>query len=80
MTAGDRARELWRRRSDGAAYLVELEDDRVLAADGPLVEDELSRESLALRRASQGRSAAFTAEAAELDAHRGDYDRQRLEI
>ena len=77
---GERARELWRRREGGEAYLVEVEDDRVLSAEGPLAEDELSRESLALRRASQGRSPAFTPEAVDLDRRRDEFDRQRLEI
>jgi hypothetical protein len=80
VTTGDRARELWRRRESGETYLVELEDDRVLSVDGPLADDELSRESLALRRASQGRSPAFTAEAADFDGRRDEFERQRLEI
>lgn len=77
---GERVRELWRSRDGGEAYLVELEDDRVLSAEGPLAEDELSRESLALRRASQGRQPAFTPESVELDRRREEFDRQRLEI
>ncbi len=77
---GERTRELWRRHEGGEAYLVEVEDDRVLSAEGPLAEDELSRESLALRRASQGRSPAFTPEAVDLDRRRDEFDRQRLEI
>ncbi len=77
---GDRARELWRHRESGEAYLVEVEDGRVVSGDGPLGEDELTRESLAMRRASQGRSPAFTEEAADLERRRDEFDRQRLEI
>ena len=62
---GDRVRELWRHRDSGETYLVELEDGRVLSGDGPLAEDELTREALTLRRAAQGRMPAFTPEAAE---------------
>ena len=80
MTTGDRARELWRRREGGETYVVEIEDDRVLSVEGPLAEDELSRESLALRRAAQGRLPAFTAVAADFDRRRDEFDRQRLEI
>ena len=77
---GDRSRELWRHRESGDAYLVELEEGKVVSGDGPLAEDELTRESLAMRRASQGRSPAFTEEAAELERRRNEFDRQRLEI
>ena len=77
---GDRARELWRHRGSGEAYLVDLEEGRVVSGDGPLADDELTRESLAMRRASQGRSPAFTPEAAELERRRDEFDRQRLEI
>jgi hypothetical protein len=78
--ATNRIRELWRRRDGGQAYLVELEEDRVVAADGPLAAGELTEEALALRRAAQGRSPSFTAEAAELDRRRDEFERERLEI
>ena len=80
MTTGERVRELWRSRDGRETYLVELEDDRVLSAEGPLAEDELSRESLALRRAAQGRSPAFAPKAVDVDRRRDEFDRQRLEI
>jgi hypothetical protein len=78
--ATNRIRELWRHRDDRQAYLVELEDDRVVAADGPLAESELTEKALALRRAAQGRSPSFTAEAAELDRRRDEFERERLEV
>ena len=77
---GDRVRELWRHRDSGEAYLVELEDGRVLSGDGPLAVDELTREALTLRRAAQGRMPAFTLEAADLAERSDEFDRQRLEI
>ncbi|MBD0290387.1 MAG: hypothetical protein ICV74_03950 [Thermoleophilia bacterium] len=75
-----RARELWRHRASGEAYLVDLEEGRVASADGPLAPDELTPESLAMRRASQGRGQAYTMEAAELDRRRDEFDRERLEL
>lgn len=77
---GDRARELWQHRESGEAFLVELEDERVLSADGPLSGDELTREALDLRRAAQGRSPAFTEEAVDLERRRHEFDRRRLEV
>ncbi len=74
-----RAREIWRERETGTAYLVEIEGGRVVSANGPLAEDELRDEALAYRHAAQGRSPAFTSEAAELDRRRGEFDREPLE-
>ncbi len=73
-----RAREIWRERETGAAYLVELEDGRVVSANGPLGEDELRDEALAYKHAAQGRSPGFTTEAAELERRREDFDREPL--
>lgn len=78
--ATDRVRELWRRREGGDAYLVEVSEERVVAAEGPLSDEELTEESLAMRRAAQGRSPAFTAEAAELERRRDEFDRERLDV
>ncbi len=74
-----RAREVWRHRETGEAYLVELEDGRVVSANGPVGEDELGGEALAYKHAAQGRSPAFTAEAAELDGRRDEFDREPLD-
>jgi len=73
-----RAREIWRHRETGEAYLVELEGDRVVSANGPVGEDELRDEALAYKHAAQGRSPAFTPEAAALDGRRGEFDREPL--
>jgi hypothetical protein len=75
-----RVRELWRHRESGDAFLVEVEDGRVVAAEGPLAADELTDEALALRRAAQGRSPSFTPEAADLDGRRHEFEREPLEI
>ena len=74
-----RAREIWRHRATGDAYLAELEDGRVVAASGPLGEDELRDEALAYKHAAQGRSPAFTPEAADLDRRREEFDRRPLD-
>ena len=75
-----RTREVWRHRETGEAYLVDVEDDRVVTAEGPLADDELSADSLAMRRAAQGRSPAFTQEATDLDGRKDEFDRERLDI
>ncbi len=74
-----RARELWRHRETGEAWLVETEGDRVVSASGPLTRDQLEEEALAYKHAAQGRAPAFTEEAADLDRRRGEFDRERLE-
>ena len=73
-----RSREIWRHR-DGDAYLVELEDDRVLAATGPVGEDELGAAATAWKDASLGRSPAFSPEAADLERRRDQFTREPLE-
>ncbi|MBA2616089.1 MAG: hypothetical protein H0U90_10025 [Actinobacteria bacterium] len=77
---GDHTRELWRHRETGEAFLVELEDGRVLSGDGPLSADELTREALALRRGAQGRSPAFTEDATSLEGRRAEFQRERLQV
>jgi hypothetical protein len=74
-----RAREVWRHRETGEAYLVEVEDGRVVVANGPLGEDELREDALAYKHAAQGRSPAFTSEAADLDRRREEFDRRPLD-
>ena len=73
--ADERLRELWRHRESGELYLVELQDERVVSAHGPLGEDEAGAESLAWRTASHGRSAAFSPEATRLEERRDEYER-----
>jgi hypothetical protein len=75
---GTRSREIWRHRERGDAYLVELEDDRVIAASGPVGPDELEGAAVAWKDASLGRSPGFTAEAATLEAARDEFDREPL--
>ncbi|MBD0291787.1 MAG: hypothetical protein ICV74_11070 [Thermoleophilia bacterium] len=75
-----RARELWRHRTSGDAYLVDVEEGRVASADGPLAPEELTAESLAMRRAAQGRGQAYTPEAVELERRRDEFDREPLEL
>ncbi len=73
-----RVREIWRNRETGEAYLVEVEDGRVVAANGPLAEDEFRDDALAYKHAAQGRSPAFTPEAADVDRRRDEFDREPL--
>jgi hypothetical protein len=74
-----RAREVWRHRETGEIYLVELEDDRVLSSNGPVTEDQVREEALAYKHAAQGRTPAFSSEAAELDRRRDEFHRERLQ-
>jgi hypothetical protein len=74
-----RVREIWRHRERGDAYLVELESDRVVSAEGPLTEDQLGEDALAWKQAAEGRAAAFTPEAADLDGRRNEFERERAE-
>ena len=73
--AEERLREVWRHRESGDLYLVELEDDRVVSAHGPLEEDESERETLAWRTASHGRSPAFSPEAMRVAERREEFER-----
>jgi hypothetical protein len=74
-----RVREIWRHREEGDAYLVELEGGRVVNAEGPLTEDQLGERALAWKQAAAGRVPAFTAEAADLDRRREEFQRERVE-
>jgi hypothetical protein len=74
-----RAREVWRHRERGEAYLVEVEGNRVLAVNGPVDEDELEAAATAWKDASLGRSPAYSAEAAELERRRNEFTREALE-
>ena len=74
-----RAREVWRHRETGEIYLVEVEGDRVVSTNGPVTEDELRQEALAYKHAAQGRTPAFSAQAADLDRRRDEFDRERIE-
>jgi len=76
--AGDRTRELWRDRETSETFLVEVEDDRVLAVTGPVAPEDLDRERRAFEQAAAGRSPAFTAAAADLEARRAAFDREPL--
>lgn len=73
-----RSREIWRHR-DGDTYLVELEDDRVLSANGPVGPDELAAEATAWKDAALGRSPAYSPEAADLERRRDEFTREPLE-
>ncbi len=74
-----RARELWRHKQTGERYLVEVEDGRVLSSHGPLGEDEVSEEGVEIRTAAHGRSPAFTAEAADMQRRKDEFERKALE-
>jgi hypothetical protein len=74
-----RVREIWRHRERGDAYLVEVEGDRVVSAEGPLSGDQLSERALAWKQAAGGRAPAFTPDAAELDGRRDEFERERVE-
>jgi hypothetical protein len=75
----NRVREIWRHRAERDAYLVELDGDRVMSAEGPLTDDQLGERALAWKQAAAGRAPAFTPEAAELDRRRDEFDRERVE-
>lgn len=75
----NRTRELWRDRSTGESFVVEREDDRVLAAEGP-VDPATSLDELgqAWSAPTDGRVAAFTSLATDLERRRGDFERRPL--
>jgi hypothetical protein len=74
-----RVREIWRHREQDDAYLVEVEGDRVVSAEGPLTADQLGERALAWKQAAAGRAPAFTPEAADLDRRRDEFARERVE-
>jgi hypothetical protein len=74
----NRVRELWRDRSTGDAFVVELEDDRVLAAEGPLDPDRLGDVGRAWTSPLDGRLPAFTGLATDFDRRRDEFEREPL--
>jgi hypothetical protein len=77
MEAG-RARELWRHRENDERFIVELDEGHVVAAHGPLAEDQVDAAHLAYAEAAHGRTPAYTGEAAELDRRQDEFERERL--
>jgi hypothetical protein len=74
----NRTRELWRDPSSGEAFLVELEDGRVLAADGPVDPGSLDEAGRAWLSPTDGRAPAFTSLATELERRRDEFERESL--
>jgi hypothetical protein len=74
-----RARELWRHRESGEAYLVEVEGERVVSANGPLTEDEVSEAALEYKQAAHGRTPAYDAQTAAVAERREEFERERLD-
>jgi hypothetical protein len=73
-----RTRELWRDRASGESFVVEIEDDRVLAAHGPVDPASLADLGQAWSAPTDGRAAAFTSLAADLERRRSDFERRPL--
>jgi hypothetical protein len=73
-----RARELWRHRETGELYIVEVEGDRVVAASGPVTEDQVREDALAYKHAAQGRTPAYDEETADIERRRDEFDREPL--
>jgi hypothetical protein len=73
-----RRRELWEDRSSGETFVVELEGDRVLAAEGPVDPKDLDRVHAIWTEASHGRMPAFSGLATDLDRRREEFDRRPL--
>jgi hypothetical protein len=74
MAHQEREREVWRHRESGELFVVELEGGRVAAVHGPVAPEELTDDMLAFRRASHGRTPAFTEEAVRIEERRDDYE------
>jgi hypothetical protein len=74
-----RSRELWRHRKSGALYIVDLEDDRVLSASGPITEDQVHEDALAYKQAAQGRTPAYDEQTVDVERRRAEFDREPLE-
>ena len=73
-----RGQELWHHRATGETYLVETEGERVIAASGPLDEDERSDAARAYKQAAQGRAPGYSDEAADFERRRDEFERERL--
>jgi hypothetical protein len=74
----NRTRELWTDRTSGDAFVVELEDGRVLAADGPVDPARFDEIARAWTAPTDGRAPAFTSLATELDRRREEFERRSL--
>lgn len=74
----NRTRELWRNRSTGEAFVVELEEDRVLAAEGPVDPNDLDVVQRIWTAPSQGRTPAFGGLATDLERRRREFERRPL--
>jgi len=70
-----RQRELWRHGESGETFAVEVEDGRVLAAEGPVDPDEVDRLDRIWAQPAIGRTPAFTKLAAELQRRSDDFER-----
>ena len=77
--SANRSRELWRHRETNELYIVEVEGDRVLAANGPVTEDQVGEEALAYKQAAQGRTPAYDEQTADVERRRSEFDREPLE-
>ena len=58
---------------------MEIEDDRVVAASGPVTEDQVQEDALAYKQAAQGRTPAYDEQTADVDRRRVEFDREPLE-
>jgi len=74
----NRTRELWQDRASGESFVVEVEGDRVLAADGPVDPDRLTEVWRAWIAPTDGRAAAFTSLATDLERRRPEFERRPL--
>ncbi|HEY7196770.1 MAG TPA: hypothetical protein VH306_06270 [Gaiellaceae bacterium] len=70
----NRQRELWKDRANGKTYLVELEDGRVVAAQGPIDPADTDRVQRIWTEAAQGRMPAFSDLAADLERRRDEFE------
>jgi hypothetical protein len=69
-------RELWIDRSSGDAFVVELENERVVAAEGPVDPKDLDPIQQAWTVPSQGRGPAPTGLATDLERRRNAFARR----
>jgi hypothetical protein len=74
----NRTRELWRDRASGETFVVELEADRVLSAQGPVDPGRLSDVDAIATEAAAGRTPAFTERASDLEQRRDEFERRPL--
>ena len=74
--ADERVREVWRHRESGERYVVELEFGHVVAAHGPLPDEEVDPDGLAMKTAAHGRMPAFSEEAGRLEERRDEFERE----